>query len=126
MSKARKHTSQKVETSAPDYTGREGVVYVRVSAKSQEINGSGRTSQAHRCVGRLNSLGIPHLKTFYDTYTGGGDFMNRPAMREFLAYADAHPHKELVVAFDDLKRFARDTQFHIKLRSALKARNIIP
>jgi hypothetical protein len=52
--------------------------------------------------------------------------MNRPAMREMLAYIDAHPHKKFVVDFDDLKRFARDTVFHLKLRSAFKARDVIP
>ncbi len=33
-----------------------------------------------------------------------------------LAYLDAQQGKEYVVIFDDLKRFARDVEFHIKLR----------
>jgi len=52
--------------------------------------------------------------------------MRRPAMREMLEYIDKNPHKSFVVVFDDLKRFARDTEFHLKLRSALKVRDVIP
>jgi len=52
--------------------------------------------------------------------------MNRPAMKEMIEYICQNPHKRFVVIFDDLKRFARDTEFHIKLRSALKALDVIP
>jgi site-specific DNA recombinase len=107
------------------YEGREGLVYVRVSSKKQETEGSGRKSQEERCVHELKCLGIPLGKTFPDTYTGGGDFMKRPAMRELLAFIDANPHKKFVVVFDDLKRFARDVEFHLKLRAVFRARNVI-
>ncbi|MEM7745634.1 MAG: recombinase family protein [Pseudomonadota bacterium] len=53
---------------------------------------------------------------FPDDVSGGGDFMKRPAMRALLAYLDAQEEKEFAVVIDDLKRFARDTEFHIKLR----------
>ena len=33
---------------------------------------------------------------------------------------------ELVIIFDDLKRFARDRDFHWKLRKALSARGAVP
>ena len=52
--------------------------------------------------------------------------MNRPAMQEMLHYIDKHPHKNYTVIFDDLKRFARDTVFHLKLRAALQMRNVKP
>ncbi len=42
--------------------------------------------------------------------------MKRPGMVALLAYLDAQKDKSYVVIFDDLKRFARDTEFHIKLR----------
>lgn len=74
----------------------------------------------------LERLGIPHERTFPDTFTGGGDFMNRPAMRQLLAYVDANPGKSFVIVFDDLKRFARDTEFHIKLRAAFRLRDVLP
>lgn len=107
------------------YEGREGLVYVRVSSKKQETEGSGRKSQEERCVHDLKSLSIPLGKIFPDTYTGGGDFMKRPAMRELLAYLDTNPHKKFVVVFDDLKRFARDVEFHIKLRAVFRSRGVI-
>ncbi len=108
------------------YTDREGLVYVRVSSKKQEVEGHGRESQEARCKKELSSLGVTYLKTFPDTYSGGGDFIERPAMKALLEYIDAHPHKKFVVIFDDLKRFARDTIFHLKLRTALKARDTTP
>src|ERR1035437_3927265 len=108
------------------YEGREGLVYARVSSKRQETEGSGLESQEGRCVNELKILNVPYIKTFPDSFSGGGDFMKRPAMREMLSYVDAHPHKKFVIVFDDLKRFARDTKFHFDLRTALKARNILP
>ena len=65
-------------------------------------------------------------EVFRDSFSGGGDFMLRPAMQELLAYADDHPHVEYVVIFDDLSRFARDVVFHLKLRQAFAARGLKP
>lgn len=108
------------------YEGRVGLIYARVSSKRQELEGSGRESQEHRCKVDLASIGVKYGKSFIDTFSGGGDFMKRPAMREMIAYIDAHPHKKFVAVFDDLKRFARDTEFHLKLRTTLKARDVLP
>lgn len=107
------------------YAGRVGIPYVRVSDKSQELNGSGRTSQETRCKIHLENIGVPFDKSFMDTYTGGGDFMRRPAMRALLEYIDASPHKNFLVVFDDLSRLARDVEFHIKLRAEFKARDVL-
>ena len=107
------------------YEGYDGLVYVRVSDKKQEKEGHGRESQEERCKNELASMKVPHDRSFIDTYTGGGDFMHRPAMGELLAYIDAHPHQKFVVVFDDLKRFARDVEFHLKLRAAFKFRDVI-
>ncbi len=49
--------------------------------------------------------------------------MDRPAMASLLGYLDKDLTTNYVVIFDDLKRFARDTVFHIKLRQAFNARN---
>ena len=46
-------------------------------------------------------------------------------MRELLEYIDKNSHKKFVVIFDDLKRFARDVEFHLKLRAAFKARDVV-
>ena len=46
-------------------------------------------------------------------------------MKALLTYIDAHPHKRFVVVFDDLKRFARDTEFHFKLKKAFRDRDVL-
>jgi site-specific DNA recombinase len=56
------------------------------------------------------------------TISGGIDFMKRPGMVALLSFLDAQPDEKFVVIFDDLKRFARDTQFHFKLREAFRQR----
>lgn len=124
MSKAR--SIFKDESKNKSLEGRVGLVYARVSSKRQETDGSGLHSQEGRCISDLNQITVPYEKTFPDTYSGGGDFMQRPAMKNLLEYVDSHPHKKFVVIFDDLKRFARDTEFHFKLRTAFRARDIIP
>ena len=107
------------------YAGRDGLVYARVSSKRQETEGSGLGSQEGRCINDLMLLGVPHDRTFPDTFTGGGDFMKRPAMREMLAYIDNNPQKKFVVVFDDLKRFARDVNFHFQLKAEFKSRDVV-
>lgn len=60
---------------------------------------------------------------FPDDVTGEGDFMKRPGMVALLSYLDAQPSKRYVVIFDDLKRYARDTEFHLKLKREMMRRN---
>lgn len=48
--------------------------------------------------------------------------MKRPGMVALLSFLDAQPDEDFVVIFDDLKRFARDTRFHLDLREAFRAR----
>jgi site-specific DNA recombinase len=107
------------------YEGCIGLVYARVSSKRQEVEGTGLQSQDGRCIKDLAHLNVPYDRTFPDSFTGGGDFMNRPAMKDLLRYIDANPHKRFVVVFDDLKRFARDVEFHLKLRAAFAVRNVL-
>jgi site-specific DNA recombinase len=121
--KIEKFIDKIVKESNP-YAGLEGLIYPRVSSKRQELEGSGLQSQEGRCISFLKSINVPHTKTFPDSFSGGGDFMKRPAMGAMLAYIDAHPYKRFIVVFDDLKRFARDVEFHIKLRAAFKMRNV--
>ena len=102
-----------------------GLIYARVSSKRQEIEGTGLQSQEGNCRRLLIQKNITFERVFPDSFTGGGDFMKRPAMRELLEYIDANPHKSFVVVFDDLKRFARDTEFHLKLRTAFKMRDVV-
>lgn len=98
------------------------IIYCRVSSKSQEEEGNGLQSQETRCRDHARLKGYEVEAVFPDTISGGGDFMKRPGMVALLSYLDAQPHENYVVIFDDLKRFARDTRFHLDLREAFKAR----
>ena len=44
-------------------------------------------------------------------------------MVALLSFLDAQPQERFVVIFDDLKRFARDRDFHFRLREAFRDRN---
>ena len=98
------------------------LIYCRVSSKSQEAEGHGLESQETRCRDYAKAKGYQVEAAFPDTITGGGDFMQRPGMKALLSYLDAIPQENFVVIFDDLKRFARDTRFHLDLRDAFRAR----
>lgn len=103
---------------------KEALIYCRVSTLNQEIDGSGLQSQEHRCREYVRLKGYEVEKVFLDSASGGGDFMNRPAMREMLSYIDKNVQKNYIVIFDDLKRFARDTEFHFKLKATFKSRDV--
>lgn len=124
MSKHRSRVAKNKKKDIP-LSDRFGLVYARVSSKRQEIEGTGLQSQETRCIRGLEADKIPYEKSFLDSFSGGGDFMNRPAMRALIDYIDNNPHKNFVVIFDDLSRFARDTEFHLKLRAIFLARNVI-
>ena len=98
------------------------LIYCRVSSTKQRTDGGGLESQEHRFREYAASKGYGVEAVFPDDISGGGDFMKRPGMRAMLAYLDAQPSRQYVVIFDDLKRFARDTEFHIKLRRAFAER----
>lgn len=100
------------------------LLYLRVSSKRQEVEGTGLESQEHRCRELCVREGFEVRKVFRDSFSGGGDFIQRPAMRDLLNYIDTNPHNEYVIVFDDLKRFARDVEFHLKLKTAFRSRNV--
>lgn len=62
---------------------------------------------------------------FPDTISGGGNFLKRPGMVDLLGFLDAHPDERFVVIFDDLKRYARDVEFHLKLKREMDARGAV-
>src|SRR5580698_3785939 len=101
---------------------RKALIYCRVSSKRQTAEGSGLNSQEHRCRQYAASKGYVVDRVFQDEVTGGGDFMNRPGMAAMLKFL-SKMSADYVVIFDDLKRFARDTVFHLKLRQRLAAYN---
>ncbi|MGR3703814.1 MAG: recombinase family protein [Paracoccaceae bacterium] len=96
--------------------GIKAIIYCRVSSVKQRIEGSGLESQEQRCRAYAEERGYEVVAVFPDDTTGGGDFMKRPGIRAALAYLKAQNGQPHVVIFDDLKRFARDTVFHWKLR----------
>ncbi len=95
------------------------LIYGRVSSMGQDPE-----SQEHRCRQHAQTKGYPVEEVFPDKFTGGGDFWKRPQLKRLLNHIDENPHKKYVVIFDDLKRFARDTEFHIRLRKEFKSRDV--
>ncbi len=100
------------------------LIYARVSSERQKKEGHGLESQEHRCREYARQKGYVVEEAFLDSFTGGGDFMRRPAMVELLKYIDKYAHKKYVVIFDDLSRLARDVGTHISLRLAFKQRGV--
>ncbi|RVT87177.1 recombinase family protein [Rhodobacteraceae bacterium CCMM004] len=103
-------------------TQQSAVIYCRVSSAKQKLAGGGLDSQEHRCRQYALSNNMDVAAVFPDDASGGGDFMKRPGMVALLSFLDAQPDRKYVVIFDDLKRFARDTQFHIMLRQEFARR----
>lgn len=94
------------------------VIYCRISDKGQ----TGLGSQEHRCRQYAKAKQYEVAEVFHDKVTGGGDFMKRRAMARLLKFLDDHPTERFVVIFDDLRRFARDTVFHLILRDEMRQR----
>lgn len=122
----RQRGGRRVITEVKEKVSTKALIYCRVSSVLQATDGHGLDSQEHRCRIFAEQKGLQIIKVFHDSVTGGGDFWQRPAMRELLEYVDACPTESFTVIFDDLKRFARDTQFHWKLRTEFSARGITP
>jgi DNA invertase Pin-like site-specific DNA recombinase len=106
-------------------TPQKAVIYCRVSSVSQVTEGQGLESQETRCRQYADAKGYDVSMVFPDTITGGGDFMKRPGMMALFAFLDAQPSERFVVIFDDLKRYARDVEFHLKLLREMDARGAV-
>jgi len=107
----------------PEQYKKKAVIYCRVSSTRQVTQGHGLESQESRCREYSSSKGYEVVAVFTDDVSGGGDFMKRAGMVKLLQYLDKHSADEHVVVFDDLKRYARDTVFHLKLRQEMTIRN---
>src|SRR3989344_6154074 len=97
------------------------LIYCRVSSQRQVMEGHGNSSQEQRCRVRAKEKGYPVEAVFPDDGVSGGLF-DRPAMKRLIAYLDEHPAEDYVIIFDDLARFARDLEVHLKLRKELVGR----
>jgi len=109
-----------------EVSSQKAVIYCRVSSKRQTIEGSGLDSQEHRCRQYAKTKGYDVLEVFGDDVSGGGDFMKRQGMVQLLDFLALHTNDNVIVIFDDLKRFARDTIFHFKLKQTLQLYNAKP
>lgn len=97
------------------------IIYCRVSSMRQVVEGHGLESQEQRCRNHAQSKDYEVVEIFEDDGVSGGLF-DRPAMKNLIAYLDAHPLEKFVVIFDDLSRFARDVKVHIQLKAELVSR----
>lgn len=102
---------------------KKAVIYCRVSSVRQSTEGHGLSSQRSRCEDYCRNKGYEVMAVFTDDVSGGGDFMKRLGMVRLLNFLDDHPEESFVVVFDDLKRYARDTSFHLKLSEEMSLRN---
>lgn len=103
------------------YKKQPAVIYCRISDKGQ----TGLGSQEHRCRQYAEAKDYEVAAIFRDKVTGGGNFMKREGMVKLLQFLDDHSSDNFVVIFDDLKRYARDTEFHLTLRRMMKDRGAI-
>ena len=102
------------------------IIDCRVSSKRQELEGHGLESQESLCRDYCKRKGYEIVAVFQDTYTGKGNFWNRASIRDTFKYLEEHPEEHFIVVFDDIKRFARDLEFHIQLRKEFRSRNATP
>ena len=98
------------------------LIYCRVSSKKQK-KGSGLSSQKYRCIKYANEKKYQVDKIFNDDVSGGGDFDKRNGMMDLLRHLKRNKKTSYVVIFDDLKRFARDTRAHLKLKAEFTSYN---
>lgn len=93
------------------------LIYCRVSDRKQLL-GSGLDSQEHRCrqIAAMRNQIVE--KAFLESASGGLHINERPALQEMLRYLDQQKYsgKNYIVYFDDHKRFARQTEQHLRLK----------
>ena len=97
------------------------LIYCRVSSQRQVVEGHGNSSQEQRCRVRAKEKNYQVEAVFPDDGVSGGLF-DRPAMKKLINYLDEHPAEQYVIIFDDLARFARNLEVHLKLRNELIGR----
>ncbi|UWR58592.1 recombinase family protein [Phaeobacter inhibens] len=96
---------------------KKAVIYTRVSGAKQVREGDGLASQENRCREYATYKDYDVVEVFSDDMSG--KFERRPAMDRMLAFLRLHPKNSVVVIIDDISRFARNVQAHIKLRETL-------
>lgn len=95
----------------------QAVIYARVSGKKQVKQGDGLSSQESRCREFAAYKGYNIAQVFTDDVTG--KLAERPSMQAMLAFLRKHHKDESIVMIDDITRFARGLEAHLKLRKLL-------
>lgn len=93
------------------------VIYCRVSSAAQTKRGDGLGSQKTRCLEYARMRGYTVIQTFVDD--ASGSLIERPGMRDMLAFLRKHQSAGLAVLIDDISRLARGVKAHIELRAAI-------
>lgn len=96
---------------------RPALIYVRVSDKSQKLDGSGQESQETVCRELARSQGYVVERVFKDDMTGQKS--DRPGIKELIAYLRKNKKKRYVVLLDDQSRLARSSKAFWTLRDDL-------
>ncbi|CAE7394299.1 unnamed protein product, partial [Symbiodinium microadriaticum] len=87
--------------------------------KEEEVKkGDGLASQERRCRDFAAYKGYDVAAIFQDDGISGG-LVDRPGMKSMLAWIRKHRKEEPVVLIDDISRFARGVEAHLKLRAAI-------
>ena len=94
------------------------LIYCRVSSQRQVDEGHGLDSQEASCRNYAKSKNYEVIKVFLEQGVSGGRY-DRPAMTDLLRYLGEHTEERFAVVFDDIKRFARDTEVHFALKKAI-------
>lgn len=92
-------------------------IYCRVTSKAQTKRGDGLGSQESRCREFASFRKYNVEKVFTNDVTG--KLAERPGMQAMLAWLRQNRKHSPVVVIDDISRFARGVEAHIKLRRLL-------
>lgn len=98
---------------------RKAVIYCRVSSDKQVKEGHGLESQEKLCRDYAKQNEYTVVKVFYEEGVTGKMF-DRPAIKKLFEYLSKYPKDKHIVIFDDIKRWARDTEIHFALKRAIK------
>ena len=93
------------------------VIYCRVSDPRQKTLGHGLESQETRLRDYADRLGYQVVRVFADDMSG--EYMDRPAMREMLAFLRKQRTPQIVL-IDHINRLSRNLKNHLALRDAIR------
>lgn len=104
-----KHNQKPVITQA--------VIYCRVSSVKQTTEGSGLSSQETRCNMHAKMLGLEVVRVFTDDVSGS--VVDRPGVKELIAFLKKNSKTKFAVIIDDISRLARGVVQHHQLRDMI-------